>query len=72
MSDSVTIVDSPIWTTPADPDHPAFAHLKVDPEELAKIVNDPEFQAKVRARIAERIKPYQTKVTWRSLMTPLD
>lgn len=56
-----------LWTSPAS-DVPLDLP-KVDQAELERIAerlrNDPDFQAKLKKRLA----PYQTPVTWHTLMT---
>ncbi len=57
-----------LWDAPAS-DTPAFTFPEVDMEELKRICKerqeDPEFQEKLRKRLA----PYRTPVTWETLKT---
>lgn len=54
-----------VWNTPAGPT--AFSDLAVDKlDELARRVVD-----ECRSMIDDRVKPYQTPVTFETLLTPI-
>ncbi|KKN21946.1 hypothetical protein LCGC14_0920110 [marine sediment metagenome] len=63
-----TQADSPLWTNPAS-DEELFAHL-VAPDNLAEIVA--QIVAESAQRLAERLKPYNTKVRTIDLLRDLD
>jgi len=62
------IVDSPLWMAVVSDDEP-FANLVV-PDNLAELVKQVVIDSE--EELKERLKPYNTKPTWRTWVTLLD